>query len=146
VVKPPHPPKPSATPRPAKPVAAPPTAEAPSAPSQAAAAPLAQAASAASEPALIGAHPVAGLASNGKPAYPAAALHRREEGTVVVRVDVGTDGRPLSARVERSSGHPLLDDAAVGKVMSDWRFVPASRGGVPVAGSALVPFSFRISE
>lgn len=122
------------------------TPDATAAPATATATAPAGAPAASAAPALIPAHPVAGLAGNERPAYPPAALRRREAGEVVVRVAIGADGRPLSASIERSSGHPLLDDAALAKVLRDWRFAPAMRGGVAVAGSALVPFSFQIGD
>lgn len=84
--------------------------------------------------------------SNDKPDYPPVSLRRREQGDVVVRVTVGTDGLPQSAVVVQSSGHPLLDEAALAKLRRDWRFVPATRDGAAVIGEALVPFSFRIGD
>ncbi len=92
------------------------------------------------------ARPIEGLAGNGKPDYPPAALRRREQGGVVLRVTVGPDGRARAAVVQQSSGHPLLDDAAVAKVLRDWRFAPATRDGVAVTGTVLVPFAFELAN
>lgn len=129
----------AAAPRQAAPATAPPVSE----PALRAGAPAAATARATVERA---AHPVAGLASNGKPPYPPAALRRGEQGIVVVRVTVGPDGSAQAASVQQSSGHSLLDEAAIGKVLRDWRFVPASRDGAPVTGSALVTFSFELEN
>jgi periplasmic protein TonB len=46
-------------------------------------------------------------------AYPFAARRARIEGVVQLRVTLMPDGRLVGARVERSSGHPLLDQAAL---------------------------------
>ena len=109
------------------------TAPAPSAPRPAITAPL------------IPARPMVGVASNRPPAYPAVALQRREEGRVILRVTVSASGSVLALSVARSSGHDSLDAAAVDAVRH-WRFVPASRGGVPVEGIAEAPVDFRLSD
>ena len=46
-------------------------------------------------------------------AYPLAARRARIEGTVQLHVTLLPDGRLIDVRVERSSGHPLLDQAAL---------------------------------
>jgi protein TonB len=69
---------------------------------------------------------------NVKPAYPALAKRMGESGQVRLDVHVGPDGRVLEARVARSSGSELLDQAALGAVRT-WRFRPAMVDGVPVA-------------
>ncbi len=85
-----------------------------------------------------------GLASNRPPAYPALALRRREEGRVILRVTVSATGSVLAVSVLRSSGHDSLDAAATDAVRQ-WRFVPASRGGVAVEGVAEAPVDFHLS-
>jgi protein TonB len=45
--------------------------------------------------------------------YPLAARRARIEGVVQLRVTLMPDGRLVGARVEHSSGHPLLDQAAL---------------------------------
>jgi len=45
--------------------------------------------------------------------YPAQAMASGWAGTVEVRVEVGGDGRPRAATVARSSGHEVLDRAAL---------------------------------
>jgi periplasmic protein TonB len=77
--------------------------------------------------------------------YPRISITRREEGTVMLRVLVGTDGAPQQIEVERSSGHVALDRAAREAVMK-WRFEPGTRNGAPYAAWGLVPISFRLSE
>ncbi|WP_048863153.1 energy transducer TonB, partial [Acidisphaera rubrifaciens] len=94
---------------------------------------------------LVPPRPVAGLASNRRPTYPGQARERGEQGTVIVRVQVTAEGTAASVSVGRSSGHPLLDAAALDAIRS-WRFRPATRGGVPVAAQAEVPVSFQLDD
>jgi protein TonB len=94
---------------------------------------------------LLPPRPISGLASNAKPAYPVAARSRHQQGRVVLRVEVSADGLPLRVTVASSSNHPALDEAALAAVKR-WRFSPATRGGVPVAGTAEIPVEFRLEE
>lgn len=56
-----------------------------------------------------------------QPAYPEEARRRNQEGSVTVTFTVGADGSVVSARIERPSRWPLLDDAAVRGIRC-WRF------------------------
>lgn len=75
------------------------------------------------------------------PAYPAQSRRFGEEGTVVLRVELDESGRVAAARVDRSSGHVRLDEAALA-VIKTWRCTPALRNGQPVRAVALQPFKF----
>jgi periplasmic protein TonB len=81
--------------------------------------------------------------NNPPPEYPRISQRRREQGTVLLWVSVAADGRPVNWRVERSSGHERLDNAALDAV-AGWRFEPARRGNRPVAAPVLVPMEFRL--
>ena len=80
---------------------------------------------------------------NPPPSYPTAARRNGEEGTVTLRVLVGTDGAPREIAVERSSGSSSLDAAALATVKT-WRFSPARRGGEALEAWVLVPIVFRL--
>ncbi|MCZ6720174.1 MAG: TonB family protein [Proteobacteria bacterium] len=80
---------------------------------------------------------------NPPPDYPLVARRRGMEGRTVLRVEVLPDGKAGRVSLRRSSGHALLDDAALGAV-SKWTFRPAQAGGVPVAGVVEVPIVFRL--
>jgi protein TonB len=80
------------------------------------------------------------------PAYPREALLDGIEGTVVLRVLVGTDGKPLTVEIERSSGNRRLDDAARRQVQRKWSFKPAIRNGQAVQVYGLVPVNFSINQ
>jgi protein TonB len=62
------------------------------------------------------------------PDYPASEIRRNHEGTVQLLIYVLPNGRVGEVKVGRSSGYPLLDDAAVRKARSAWRFLPAKSG------------------
>jgi protein TonB len=89
--------------------------------------------------------PVAGMAGNRPPVYPERARQRGEQGRVVLRVDVSVDGMPITVSVAQSSGHPVLDEAAIAAVRQ-WRFVAATRGGTAVPAAADVPVRFTLAE
>lgn len=75
------------------------------------------------------------------PAYPTASRRLGEEGTVVLRVELDEFGHVATARIQSSSSHQRLDEAALGTVRS-WRCNPAMRNGRPVRAVALQPFKF----
>ncbi len=81
--------------------------------------------------------------SNPKPQYPLAARRRGDQGTVLVRVLVTADGLAARVSLEKSSGHPALDEAALTAVRS-WRFVPAQQGGRAVESPYTVPVVFKL--
>jgi len=76
--------------------------------------------------------------------YPIDALRRHEQGTVLLRVLVGANGNVVSLAVERSSGSPLLDRAALDAVRH-WQFEPATHNGVASRAWARVPITFALS-
>jgi len=81
------------------------------------------------------------LADNPPPVYPAAARRRGLQGLVVLLVRVLPDGSAGALSVAESSGHDLLDQAALDAV-AGWRFRPALRDGVAVEHDLEVPLRF----
>jgi len=79
------------------------------------------------------------------PVYPAAARQSGLEGTVVLRVEILANGRPGEITVSRSTGHTILDEAAIAAV-EKWQFVPAKdrSSGRTVACTTTLPVSFRL--
>ncbi|OYV37537.1 MAG: hypothetical protein B7Z83_04710 [Thiomonas sp. 20-64-5] len=80
---------------------------------------------------------------NPPPPYPRLSRQLGEEGTALLKVQVGPDGRALQVKLMSSTGYPRLDDAAVATV-AQWRFVAATRNGQAVTSWVLVPIKFRI--
>ena len=83
------------------------------------------------------------LVTLARPEYPDLAFERRIEGTAIVAVHVDESGKPLLARIIRSSS-VLFEEAALRSAMNS-RFSPAvGDGGKPVASLVQMPFAFRI--
>jgi protein TonB len=89
---------------------------------------------------------VAAYLNNPGPKYPATSMKLREQGTVMLLVLVGVEGRAQKVTVETSSGHPRLDDAAVDVVKGYWRFVPAKQGDQAVSAWVKVPITFKLNQ
>jgi protein TonB len=80
---------------------------------------------------------------NRRPNYPEASRRRGEQGIVLLELSVDANGRVIDVRVTESSGFSALDAAAV-ETLREWRFRPAQRGGMPVAGSITTAVHFRL--
>jgi len=80
---------------------------------------------------------------NPAPRYPASARRAGTQGTVTLRVQVTREGLAARVEVEKSSGSPHLDAAALEAVKA-WRFAPARQGAEPVESRVLVPIVFRL--
>ena len=76
--------------------------------------------------------------------FPAQAIRQHMRGTVLLRVLVDEQGKPLEVTIEQSSGYPLLDRSAREQVLAGWRFQPASRDGHAVRAWARVPVDFDL--
>lgn len=85
----------------------------------------------------------AGYLHNPAPEYPALAMRRNWEGTVLLRVHVLANGKPSEIQVQKSSGRTQLDDAALSAVKR-WSFVPAKQGNDPIDGWVSVPIEFKL--
>ena len=80
------------------------------------------------------------------PPYPAQAIRQMLTGTVMLRVLVDVDGRPIDVQVATSSGHRVLDAAARRQVLAKWRFRPALQDGRAVQAIGLVPVVFHLDQ
>lgn len=78
---------------------------------------------------------------NPQPAYPPMSRRLGEQGTVMLRVLIGTDGSVQEAELKQSSGFERLDRAAL-ETVRKWRFVPGKRGGLPEAMWHIQPVKF----
>lgn len=77
-----------------------------------------------------------------EPEYSEAARVARLQGTVVVRVVIGTDGRAQDARIQRELGLGLDENAL--EAISQWKFKPGTREGEPVPVAAVIEVNFRL--
>jgi periplasmic protein TonB len=78
---------------------------------------------------------------NPQPVYPPMSKRLGEQGSVMLRVLIGADGRPLDAEIRKSSGYERLDRTAL-ETVRKWRFVPGKRNGVPEDMWFNVPINF----
>ncbi len=79
------------------------------------------------------------------PRYPRIAKKSGWEGTVLVRVTVEKNGRASQVDVSRSSGHKVLDDAAL-KAIKRWTFSPARDGNIPIKSVVVIPLKFSLKD
>ncbi len=78
------------------------------------------------------------------PQYSAEAYKAKIEGTVVVAVEVGTDGRARNARIVKGLGYGL--DARAMDSVRHWRFQPGTKNGAPVVTPATVDVVFHLAD
>lgn len=77
------------------------------------------------------------------PRYPERARTLGQQGTVVLHAEVLPNGYSQQLKVAVSSGHQLLDGAAIAAVKK-WQFAPAYAQGNPVAHWVSVPVRFTL--
>lgn len=81
--------------------------------------------------------------SHPRPEYPAQARRERQEGVTVLTVRVEPDGKPSEVSLYRSSGFPLLDEAAT-RGVKRWTFEPAIVAGIAIATEVKIPVRFDL--
>ena len=79
------------------------------------------------------------------PKYPKRARNQKQEGLVILLVEVSDCGLPSLVRIKESSGFELLDKAAQHAV-GQWTFVPARARGFAVASRVEVPVRFTLAN
>jgi TonB family protein len=80
------------------------------------------------------------------PIYPADAIKKKEQGTVVLLVLVSPEGKPIEAKAEATTqAAPDLIKAATDAVMT-WHFNPTMKNGKPIAAYARVPITFSLDQ
>ncbi|VXB30936.1 conserved hypothetical protein [Luteimonas sp. 9C] len=77
--------------------------------------------------------------------YPPAAARSREEGSLILLVQVDANGNATDVTVEKRSGSRDLDRAAQ-QAVRDWKFEPAIQGGKPTASAVRVPIEFTLQD
>lgn len=92
-------------------------------------------------PVMLGGELSVACPERAAPRYPPHSRRMREEGMVVLRVELDEQGSVCDAHIATSSGFVRLDEAALTAVRT-WRCHPAHRNGQPVRATALQPFNF----
>lgn len=85
--------------------------------------------------------PALDLSSRVQPIYPGFDVVYALGGTTVLDAIIADTGAILAVRVERSSGHREIDDAALAAVRQ-WRFAPGNKDGHRVGGVVRIPLDF----
>lgn len=80
---------------------------------------------------------------NPRPPYPMVARRMSWEGKVILNVEVLAEGACGAVNVFRSSGHDVLDNAAMATVKT-WRFIPAKKAGRAFTQWFKVPINFSL--
>ena len=81
--------------------------------------------------------------NNVKPPYPLGAFHLKQEGEVIIQVEVLANGHSGKVNVFRTSGHVSLDEAAT-EAVEEWTFDPALEDGMPVDQWVRIPITFSL--
>lgn len=84
------------------------------------------------------------LLEGNPPRYPMESRRKREQGTVVLRLLIGTDGRVSEISIAQSSGFERLDKAAL-QAIRGWRWQPIIRDGQPVEVRGLYSMPFTLN-
>lgn len=85
------------------------------------------------------------LVKSARPDYPQTARQQGWEGTVVLRITVGTGGDVENVAIHESSGFPELDESAAQSVKT-WQFDPAKLGDDPISSAVDLPVRFDLEE
>jgi len=83
------------------------------------------------------------IAGNQKPLYPVRAVRKGLQGRVVLNVEVLPSGEAGILKTTISSGHRVLDQAAI-KAVRQWQFTPAKLAGISVLSYVQVPIQFKL--
>ena len=80
-----------------------------------------------------------------EPVYPAMSRRLNEQGKVILRVLINTQGKPENVQIKQGSGSPRLDEAARVAVL-EALFKPYIENGVPRAAIATIPINFSLND
>ena len=69
-----------------------------------------------------------------------------EQGTTLLKVTIGTDGKVTACTIVTSSGSARLDAAAVEYVKDNWRWQPPTQLGKPVEATTEVSVKWDLKN
>jgi len=81
-----------------------------------------------------------------KPEYSPRIIREGGQGTIEIEVYVMPNGRVADARVVKSTGFAELDLAAIAEAKRNWRLLPATRNGEPIAQWHSLRVTFKLNE
>jgi protein TonB len=80
------------------------------------------------------------------PPYPVIERRLGIEGTVTLRLTVGTEGQVMAAEVVTSAGREALDQAARAWIIGHWRYHPALKDGNPAVVQVLANVTYSLKN
>ena len=80
---------------------------------------------------------------NPPPVYPEQARLEHRQGVVLLRISVSASGNPTSVSLAHSSGHDDFDQVAI-RAVRNWKFRPASAGGIDIPSTVGIPVNFEL--
>ena len=83
--------------------------------------------------------------NNPKPPYPPYAYKARQEGQVILLVEVLASGDCGQVSIHTSSGFEILDESAL-MTVKKWHFIPAKKEGQVVPQTIRVPITFSLKN
>jgi protein TonB len=81
--------------------------------------------------------------SNPAPRYPPMSRRLGEEGKILFKVFVDTEGKVKDITIQQTSGFKRLDEAAL-EAIRGWTFTPARRGEEKIAAWVIIPFVWSL--
>jgi protein TonB len=81
-----------------------------------------------------------------QPPYPPAEIRAGNTGTADIEVYVLPSGRVGDARIVKTTGFDALDRSALAEAKRNWRLIPATRDGVPIAQWHRLRVTFRLNQ
>ena len=86
-----------------------------------------------------------GILRSVPPKYPTFARNQGLQGTTIIRVIVSPNGAPRLVKTLKTSGHAVLDHAAI-EAVRQWRFTPEVKAGSPVSKIVDIPLKFSVDR
>lgn len=82
-----------------------------------------------------------------RPQYPIAALHNNQQGTVYLSALVRIDGTIYAVNINKSSSHPILDDALRDALLRNTcKATPGSINGIPTEMTMKLQYVWQIVD
>lgn len=78
-----------------------------------------------------------------KPKYPRESLETEDQGVVTMSFHISRDGTLIEKRIDRTSGHPRLDFAAI-SALSQCPFKPETIDGIPVDSWLKIEYVWKL--
>lgn len=79
------------------------------------------------------------------PEYPHLSRVYKEEGTVIIQVEIDQFGKVIEAKIIKSSGHTRLDQSGL-SALNKSQFLPAQKNQISTASIEIIELKFQLSN